>query len=192
MKSTTKLLGALAGAAILSTAAAASDDFTFLPVFNDPNWKPHVEVAAVGGYMDFDNAHAGDGGTVGLELSFDCPVFTLPGDNLIRQQLSVNGYDDDGLTVTTIEMNPYYFVGLAEDLVLGFGPGISAIYADPDHGSDAWLFGVQMGAGVKYYLGSFLVGADLRYQWTTEDDFGAGQNEDLDNWRSLVKVGYRF
>ena len=39
---------------------------------------------------------------------------------------------------------------------------------------------------------NFLVGLDVRWQWTAEDDLGNGIQEDLDNMRILVKAGYRF
>ncbi len=188
MTNFSKYLSALLGTALLSTASfAASDEFKAFPIFTDDNWKAHIEVAAVAAHMNFDRAEIDNGMAYGLDLSFDCPVFTLPGDHLLRQQLTLSRYDKNGLKMTTIEMNPYYFVDLSKDLVLGFGPGIGGVHADVDGGKDQWLFAVQAGAGLKYYIDDFLIGADLRYQWTAKKEVG-----ELDNMRMLMKVGYRF
>lgn len=182
----------VAVAALSSTACAQSDEFKFLPIFNDDNWEPKIEVALIAGYIDFDRSEVDDGHSYGVELSFDCPVFTLPGDNVIRQVLSLNTYNENGLKMTSIEMNPYYMVNISKDLVLGFGPGIGGVKADPDHASSQWMFAVQAGAGIKYYINDFILGADIRHQWTAEKDLGNGSKEDLENTRFLVKAGYRF
>lgn len=183
-----KYLSALLGTALLSTASlSAADEFKAFPIFTDDNWKANIEVAAVAAHVNFDPAGIKDGMAYGLDLSFDCPVFTLPGDHLLRQQLTLSRYDKNGVKITTIEMNPYYFVDLAKDLVLGFGPGIGGVHADVDGEGSQWLFAVQAGAGLKYYIDDFLIGADLRYQWTAEKELG-----ELDNTRLLLKAGYRF
>lgn len=186
------ITSAILTCSLLSTSlSAASDKFCVLPCFTDDNWRPNFEVAAVAGHMNFQQNGIKSGAVYGVELSFDCPVFTLPGDNLIRQQLNLTQYDKNGLRVTTIEMNPYYFVDIADDLVLGFGPGIGGVHADQDGEKDQWMFAAQVGAGIKYYIDDFIIGADLRRQWTASKDFGNGK-QDLDNMRFLVKAGYRF
>ncbi len=188
-----KLVPSLTLATALMTASLnAADEFKFLPIFLDDSYKAHAEVALVGGYIDIDQKGSDDGADYGVEFSFDCPVFTLPGDNLLRQQLTVTRHDESDFSMTTIEMNPYYFIRLADNLVLGFGPGIGGMFAEVDHGKDNWLFTYQVGGGLKYYMGNLLVGADVRWQWTTEKDFGSGEKEALDNMRVLAKVGYRF
>ncbi len=195
MKTIPKQLIVLLSTAVISTVSyAQSDEFKMFPIFTDDNFKANMEVAAVVGYMDFDRSAMDDRSVYGIELSFDCPVFTLPGNNPLRQQLSVNHSDKGGFEVTSIEMNPYYFIDMADDLVLGFGPGIGAVHGEPDGGQDQWLFAVQAGAGLKYYMDDFLVGADIRYQWTAEKNFSSvgGQKEDLENMRLLLKAGYRF
>lgn len=194
MKYLKKVLGAAAASIVLSTSASAtvSSELKILPVFTDDNWCGQYELAVVGGSMNFDKSELSTGAVYGVEFSFDCPVFTLPGDHILRQQLSLSRYDKNNFEVTVIEMNPYYFFRLSKDLQLGVGPGIAGVYGDPDNGRDEWALAFQAGAGLKYYMGeNFLVGADLRWQWTAEKDFGAGK-EDLDNMRFLVKAGYRF
>jgi opacity protein-like surface antigen len=195
MKTISKKLAAILSTAVISTVSyAQSDAFKMFPVFTDDDFKANIEVAAVAGYIDFDNSAVDDRTVYGIELSFDCPVFTLPGNNPLRQQLSVNHSDQGGFEVTSIEMNPYYFIDVADNLVLGFGPGIGAVHGEPDNGQDQWLFAFQAGAGLKYYMDDFLVGADLRYQWTAEKNFSnvGTQKEDLENMRLLLKAGYRF
>lgn len=195
MKTISKQLSVLLSTALISTASyAQSDEFKMFPIFTDDDFKANIEVAAVAGFMDFERSGVDDRTVYGVELSFDCPVFTLPGNNPLRQQLSVNHSDKGGFEVTSIEMNPYYFIDMADDLIFGFGPGIGAVHGEPDGGKDQWLFAVQAGAGLKYYMDNFLIGADLRYQWTAEKNFSnaGGQKEDLDNMRLLLKAGYRF
>ena len=191
-----KALIALLGSTLLSTAAFASqyaqkaNEFKVLPIFTDEDWKANVEVSAVGGNADFDNIQ--DGGLYGIELSFDCPVFTLPGEHILRQQLSIMKYDKNGFKVTSIEMNPYYSIALSENLLLGFGPGMGAVNGD-SAGGDDWAFAFQLGTGLKYYVTEdILVGADLRWQWTDQKSFGTATEFDLENLRTLFKVGYRF
>jgi len=195
MKKTFNVLTSMLACALLSTTAlASSDKLVLFPIFTDDKWEPNIEVAAVLGYVDYDKKNFDDGTIYGAEFSFDCPVFTLPGDHLLRQQLSLSQYNKNGFKVTTIEMNPYYFVNVTDKLVLGFGPGIGGVHGDPDNGQDQWLFSVQAGAGLKYYIDDFIIGADLRYQWTAEKNFSTvgGKKEDLDNMRFLLKAGYRF
>jgi len=178
---------------ITSTSSFAGDEFKFLPIFSDDNYKGNIEVAAVLGTMNHKTQGLDNGLTYGVELSFDCPVFTLPGKNLLRQQLNLNRYDENGVSITSIEMNPYYFVDMDKDLKLGFGPGIGAMNVKPDTSSSEWLFTVQASAGIKYYMDAAFVGADIRYQWTSENDFnGMSQKQDLDNTRVLFKAGYAF
>ena len=193
MKHIKKVLGALATSAILSTSALATEsaELKILPIFTDENWCGQTEVSVVVGSMDFKKDELSTGANYGLELSFDCPVFTLPGKHTLRQQLSLSRYDKDNFTVTVIEMNPYYFFDISENLSLGVGPGIAGVHGNPDNGESKWAFAFQAGAGLKYYMDEFLVGVDVRWQWTDEKDFGAG-DENLDNTRVLLKAGYRF
>ncbi|MCW8894688.1 MAG: porin family protein [Sulfurimonas sp.] len=192
MKEVRKVLGALIATTVLSTSVLAADkEFKVLPVFTDGNWCGQTEVAVVVGSSNFDKNELSTGVNYGVEVSFDCPIFTLPGDHLLRQQVSLSRYDKNNFTVTVIEMNPYYFFDITKDLVLGVGPGIAAVHGDADNAESKWAFAYQAGAGLKYYMDDFLVGLDVRWQWTDEKDFGAGK-EDLDNMRVLLKAGYRF
>ncbi|PHS58692.1 MAG: hypothetical protein COB17_01715 [Sulfurimonas sp.] len=193
MKKVSKLKNILLAMAVLSTASFAGDEFKFLPIFLDDNWDAKVEVAAVIGSTNFDRDGINSGVNYGLDLSFECPVFTLAGKHHIRQQLTLSRYDKNDYEVTVIEMNPYYFFDISKDLTLGVGPGIGAMNAKMPNGNDEWLFTVQSGAGLKYYMdNNILIGADIRYQWTAEKSFGTGVKQDLDNMRVLLKVGYAY
>lgn len=189
-----KSLLALAGSALLSSSLYSADEFQALPIFTNDNYKTNIEVALVSGYMGFSNSAIDGGMMYGLEVSLDCPVFTLPGNNLLRQQISVNRYSESGLDITTIEVNPYYFIDLSDKLVFGFGPGIGGAFVDASGGKETWLFTYQAGAGLKYYITEdILLGADVRWQGSVEKDYlGTGNQENLNNTRAMAKIGYRF
>lgn len=192
MKKISKFKNVLLSLAVLSTASYGADEFKLFPMFTDENYKANFEFAVVAGSIDFKGNNTKSGTTYGVDLSFDCPVFTLPGNNLLRQQLSLNRYDKNGVEITTIEMNPYYFIDISDDLTFGFGPGIGGMKVNTNNTENKWLFAYQAGAGLKYYIDKILVGIDARYQWTSSKDLGAGTKEDLDNMRVLLKVGYAF
>lgn len=61
------------------------------------------------------------------------------------------------------------------------------MHADEDAGESQWLFAVQAGAGLKYNIDDFLIGADIRHQWTAKKEVG-----ELDNMHLLLKAGYCF
>lgn len=198
MKNIKKIAGAIIASMVLTTSsfsaeiATESSELKILPIFTDDNWCGKVEVAAVLGVIDFDKDSLSTGANYGVELSFDCPVFTLPGKHAIRQQLTLSHYDKSNFAVTIIEMNPRYFFQLNNRLHLGVGPGIAGVHGDPDNGDSRWALAFNVGADLKYYTENDIVlGLDVRWQWTAEKDFGSGK-EDLDNMRVLAKVGYRF
>jgi len=174
------IVGAACGTFLMGSSLLAADEFKFLPLFTDDNYQPQFEVAAVVQSVNFEHDTVT---AYGAEVSFDCPVFTLPGDHTLRQQLTVLSYDTEGTTTMSIEMNPYYFFKLQDKLELGVGPGIGGIKSD-----DTWRFTYQAGAGLKYYATqNILVGVDARWQGVQEKD-----GVDMDNTRLVAKVGYRF
>ena len=174
------LVGAACGGVFFGSALFGADEIKLLPIFTDKNYDPQVEVAAVVQSVSFKNDTVS---AYGAELSFDCPVFTLPGDHVLRQQLTLLSYDTAGEDTLSIEMNPYYFFKLRDNLQLGVGPGIGGIKS-----GDTWRFTYQAGAGVKYYATqNILVGADVRWQGTAEKN-----GENIDNTRFIAKIGYRF
>jgi len=179
-------------AALTSFAAlpAQAADWGLLPVANDPAYKPNFAVALKGGMLDADVPGAGAGLAYGAELSLDCPLIRTPVGK-IRQQLSWNRADEDGLELNTVELNPHFVVEAAKDLWVGAGPGVGYVWADHSTGRDADMWAVQAGASVTYTAGHMLVGLESRYQWTESEDVGTGR-DGADNWLTMAKVGYRF
>ncbi|MFY9142844.1 hypothetical protein [Sulfuricurvum sp.] len=178
---------ALMASLILGSAANAKE-FKVLPIL-DNSFCPDIQVGLSAGYMNLKNVNA-EGATAGIEISLDCPVFTLPWDNL-RQQIMLNHFNSDGLEMTNLEFNPYYLVTLNNGVEWGFGPGFGVIFADAQK-SDT-VFTLQAGTGLKYNISKEIyTGADLRWQWTQKAELSNGYKEDLDNYRAQIKIGYRF
>lgn len=173
---------------VLLGASANAKEFKALPIL-DNNFCPNIQVGLSAGYMNLKNVNAA-GSTAGIEISLDCPVFTLPWDNL-RQQIMLNHFDSDGLEMTNLEFNPYYLITLNNGVEWGFGPGFGVIFSDAER-SDT-VFTLQAGTGLKYNINKELyTGADVRWQWTQSAELAPGIKEDLDNYRAQVKIGYRF
>ena len=172
-------------AAATASHTVAAEDWSF-PGFNADGYRLQPTVALVGGVMDPDIGPADAGGVYGLELSMDCPLLQPP-TNSIRQQVSLTQYDEDGVEITSFEINPHYVMPVADNLEFGFGPGIGIM--DVDAGShDDTLLGIQAGASLHYREGAFFAGAEARYQVTTEERFG-NRDRDANNARVLLKVG---
>lgn len=178
---------ALLACALIGSAANAKE-FKALPIL-DKNFCPNIQVGVSMGYMNLKNVSAA-GVSEGIEISLDCPVFTLPWDNL-RQQIMLNHFNSDGVEMTNLEFNPYYLITLDNNVEWGFGPGFGVIFSDA--GKNDTVFTLQAGTGFKYNISNTVyTGADIRYQWTQKADLSAGYKEDLDNYRAQVKIGYRF
>ncbi len=176
-------------ATMMATAPSVSaKEFKVLPIL-DGNFCGNVKVGAAAGYINFSNIPAA-GITEGVEITFDCPVFTLPWDNL-RQQIMLNRFNGDGLNMTSLEFNPYYIITLDNGVEWGFGPGWGVHWTDTYKSDVAFSF--QVGTGLQYNISKELyTGADVRYQWTQQIDVTPGVSETLDNYRAQVKIGYRF
>lgn len=187
MKLLTCTKAALLALVLVGTSASAKE-FKALPIL-DKNFCPNIQVGLSAGYMNLKNVNA-SGATAGIEISLDCPVFTLPWDNL-RQQIMLNRFDSDGLEMTNLEFNPYYLITLNNGMEWGFGPGFGVIFSDAAK-SDT-VFTLQAGTGLKYNISKEIyTGADIRWQWTQKAELSPTQKEDLDNYRAQVKIGYRF
>lgn len=183
-----KLAKAAVAASLLIASSSSAREFKALPIL-DSNFCPNIQVGLTAGYMNLKNV-AAEGATAGIEISLDCPVFTLPWDNL-RQQIMLNHFDSDGLEMTNLEFNPYYLITLDNGVEWGFGPGFGVIFSDA--GKSDTVFTLQAGTGLKYNISKEVyTGADIRYQWTQKADLTNTYKEDLDNYRAQVKIGYRF
>jgi len=184
-----KVMLTAASAALLLAAsgAHANDDWTFMAASKE-GYKAEPTIAVMLGQMEPDQ---GDSDTItGVELSLNCPMVQPPS-NRIRQQISVTKFDDDVSKITNIELNPHYLVEVSPGLEIGGGPGLGYVMVDTP-AKDESVFGLQLGVSAHYHGSSPLyLGAEMRYQFTTEADFGAGDT-DVNNLRYAVKVGYSF
>ncbi len=179
---------AVAVSALMVSAAASAEG-------NGWNWFAGLDddyvmaptVSLVAGHMSFDD----DSGSIaGIELSFNCPLLQPP-TNKIRQQLSVVQYDEPGLEVTSIEINPHYVAEVSPGLFLGGGPGLGYMSVDTAGGDDSVL-GIQLGGSVHYSVSdTFFLGGEARYQITQDAEFGNAKVE-MDNWRVALKAGVSF
>lgn len=179
---------ALLAASLLMAVSVNAKEFEMLPILKS-GFCPKPQVGLSTGYTNYSNVGA-EGASVGVEITFDCPVFTLPWDNL-RQQIMLNQFNSDGINLTNLEFNPYYIIDLGNGLDFGFGPGWGIVFSETYNHDIA--FALQAGMGLQYNISNhYYAGADLRYQWTQKIDIAPGVTEDLDNYRAQVKVGYRF
>lgn len=172
---------------VVATAApgVAAEEWDFLAGLSD-DYQAQPSLALVGGVMDPDFGALDSGALYGLEFSLNCPLLQPPS-NRIRQQLSLTRFDEDGVEITSLEINPHYVIAMSENLEIGFGPGFGVldVQAGPQ---DDMLLGIQAGASVHYRRGALFVGGEARYQVTTEERFG-GTDQGADNARVLLKVG---
>lgn len=175
-----------------SSIVSASDEWEFFPAFNDDSWEAEAALSATVGYMDIGNSVAGGGVTYGLQLAFNCPVFTIPGDDVVLQQINLNFYDNNDLELTTLEINPHYFWNVSDNMRFGVGPGLGYIWTDTKQGKDPNLWAAQAGFAIEYRKDSLYASFGSRYQWTESKTIGYEKNEDMDNLLTTFKVGYNF
>ena len=172
--------------ALAFSGNALAEGWTFGPAFKD-GWKPEFTVAGVLGALDPD--HAGSGLYKGVEVSLNCPWFQPP-TGAIRQQFNIGRFNHDGLSLTSIEMNPNYFVSVGNGWSVGAGPGIGFVRAKLD-GREAAMSSVQVSANVAYRSGALFFGAGARYQDTRNKELVPGKSG-ADNWLLMAKVGFNF
>jgi hypothetical protein len=182
-----KMLVSVAIAGSLATGTLLADQLKFLP-FTDSSYSPNFAVAALGGYEKANSVKGS--GAYGVELSLKCFLLQLPS-HTIRQQISLVHTNADGLSTTSFELNPHVLFGIAHNLTLGVGPSFGAIYASANS-QDHFVYGIGGGASLTYNITpQYFVGLQSRYQWTSTAHLG-GRNFDLDNLRTLAKVGVYF
>jgi hypothetical protein len=175
----------LALALLGATSAAHAGGWSVLPI-TDPGFKAEPTLALMGGLLNPDVSGADADAAYGAELSFNCLALQPPTGKL-RTQISWTKYDDAGLEIESIELNPHYLVKVGEGLEIGAGPGLG--YVSGKTGAideNAWA--LQVGASAHYRAGNLFLGAEARYQFTEEEFAG----EDMDNFRVMLKVGYNF
>lgn len=127
----------------------------------------------------------------GLELSLNCALLQPPR-NRIRQQISFSLAEENGVKITNLEMNPHYLVKVTPGFEIGGGPGLGYVVVDNATG-DNGVFALQLGVSMLYEGSSPLyLGAEMRYQFTAKDNFGAATKTDMNNFRFAFKVGFSF
>jgi len=179
------LLGALLA---LTTTAISAKETKFLPIVTDDNYCLSPAVAVLGGYGKYNGV---DGTAMyGIELSIACPALQLSSLD-IKQQISLTHQKKDDFSATNLEFNPHVMFELGKKLQLGVGPGFGVVFAKDDE-SDT-VFSIGAGASLNYDISnSMFIGLESRYMWTTEAELSTGNKENLDNQRTLLKVGMHF
>ena len=183
-------LCSLAALSLLTiSSAACADGWKILP-FQDADWKPNFTLAAVVGSMDVKDLGAAT--YQGLEFSLDCPWFQPPKGTLC-QQFNYGTYSKDNVSLTSWEMNPQYYMTVAEGWTVGFGPGVGYIQGTVG-AYEAKLPSIQFSADVNYRKGHYFAGFGARVQNARNDLITSGSTTlpGLDNSVMSVKVGYNF
>jgi hypothetical protein len=182
------MLGATVVALLQAGSVHAADSWNLLPAA-DEGYQAQPTVALLGGQLDPAESGLDSATATGVELSLNCPLLAAPG-GTIRQQLSYVRYDKDDVEITTIEINPHYMIDVADNLQVGFGPGLGYVSIDTPAGDDAAL-ALQFGGSVQYRLGRIYLGAEARWQWAGDVEI-ANTDVSPDNTRVLAKVGFNF
>jgi hypothetical protein len=137
--------------------------------------------------MDADNG--GTGEYKGAEFSLNCPWFQPP-TGAIRQQFNIGNYKHDGMSLTSFEMNPNYFISIGNGWSVGAGPGIGFVRGYLGD-REAAMSSIQASANLNYRNGHFFFGAGARYQDTRNKELAIDKSG-ADNWLLSAKVGINF
>lgn len=180
-----RLFGALS-AILFSSATVKAGSFTFAP-FLQEGFKYEPTLSFIGGKLDPDIEDVDESAVVGIELSFNHPLLATPA-NGIREQLSIISFDNDGLKMTSFEINPHYVINLSPAFAFGFGPGIGLVNVDYNGDSDT-AFSGQLGASIQYRTGTLYFALEARQQYTANIDM---LDDDVNNTRISLKLGYDF
>lgn len=145
-----------------------------------------MSLALLGGMMKGEGSNTDWKGFYGVELAFECLL-----SESTRSQLQLTNYDHDGLQMLQLSANPHYIFNRGDTVEFGFGPHIGVARVEIANESDTVLtYGV--GASVRTDItNNFFVGAEARYEWTTDATFG-GVDDNLNNAKVFAKIGYTF
>jgi len=184
-----KIQHTLAAASLVLGLSLSAGEWGVLPVLDD-DYKAEHGYALMVGYQDPNIDNVDGALAYGVEASLNCPLLKVPM-NYIRQKISISYSDNDDLTLTSIEINPYYRMPIVTDLEVGVGPSLGATIAKAN-GESVTKFGYGLGADIEYDMGGMFLAFEARYQLTSEADFGNGAKTELDNLRTMAKIGYKF
>ena len=173
--------------AMLTTTLFARE-MKVLPILTDGDYCLGPGVALIGGYIKHEE---GDASAVyGVEFSLACPAFQLPSLD-IKQQISLVRETDGDFEAITLEFNPHVMFDVSKNFQLGVGPSLGVVFAKEVESDVAYAVGAGVSANYNFTNGMF-VGAEARYQWTSDVELVAGANFDLNNARAVLKVGMHF
>jgi outer membrane scaffolding protein for murein synthesis (MipA/OmpV family) len=180
---------ALLGLSLVLTgvpALADSVSWKTMPVM-DSNYQPDFTLSALVGSMD--PQHAGSDSVIGGELAFNC-LLLQPSTGIIRTRVSISKFSNDGLKLTSYEINPHWTFNIADHLSLGFGPGLG--YVDAKYqGSGKGLWAAQLGADLDYRVNHINFGVAARWQGTQNSTLSPGI-KGADNSLVEARIGYNF
>jgi hypothetical protein len=155
-----------------------------------PGWTPQLMLGDPAGCLEPGAGEVGGDAISGVQPSLGCTGLQ-PSGGSIRPQLNINRFANDGVRLTTTEMNPRYFMNVAPGLALGLGPGLGYVQTQTDAGKGPDLWAVQIGADLDYRQGPLFLGVGTRYQWTENGRIGAS-SIGADNWLTTLKLGVKF
>jgi hypothetical protein len=184
MRTQSALLGLLF--AVAAAPALAEGEWKTLPVL-DPAYKADLTLSALVGSMN--PQHVSSDSSVGAELAFNC-ILLEPPTGIIRSKISVNRFSNDGLKLTTYEVNPRWTFNVDKNLSVGFGPGIGYVDAKAG-GNTKGLWAGQLGADMDYRIGQINLGLAARWQGTQNRTIATGV-KGADNTLIEAKIGYAF
>lgn len=167
-----------------SAASAADTGLQWLPIANNPAWKPEPTLALTGNRVNPGTGSNASGW--GAELNFNCGLVQTA-DNRIRSHLNVSHTSENGTTVNAYELSPRYTLPMGDGLSVGAGPSVGVFRVSPSGATARTLYGMGVAAGVNYRVGMFYTGLDLRYHAT-----GSRSGVDLDPTTLSAKVGINF
>ena len=144
-------------------------------------------IALLGGVMEGEDSNKIESdGIYGVELSFPCLV-----NNHVRSQLQVVSYDNNGVEMLQVSVNPHYLIDLQKGVTLGVGPTLGATevtVGDEDDTIFTYGVGASLRADLPY---NFFIGTEAHYDWTTDAELGTVK-DNFDNLKVFAKVGYSF
>lgn len=161
-------------------------------------WTDRSDVALTFGALTYTESGSGDSG----------PVIGLEGRTPLARRWTIGaavaagsdiGMFTDELSLTSLELNVARVLPVSTRVAAAVGGGLAAIRGnhrdvvwfgdDDDVDTAGWVLGAQIGAGLDWIPGWFVVGLKASYQFTQEfEDFGWG----LDNRRITLRVGVAF
>jgi opacity protein-like surface antigen len=169
------------------TVSAQAGEWEFLPVLNS-DYTPQFALALTGGVLQGDASSTES--VFGVEISLDCPLLKAP-NHTIRQQASFTKYDHNGEKLSSFELNPHHMFEMTDNTYIGVGPSLGfAKYERAGDSDTVFTYGLGLSLRTNF-TEHFFVGAEMRYVWTQDANIN-GVEDDVNNLRTVAKIGYQF